>query len=110
MKTFFQKSISMHDVSDFRDNFAKLNIRNLQKVTNQRRRNFGSELYGFVKFVKIIIIVMSLLMPKNPRNFHKKLGQLKLIFCIESFSWIFRNHIVLNRNFDAVDLTPSEDF
>ena len=60
MKTFFQKSISMRDVSAFRDNFAKLNVRNLQKVPNQRRRDFGSELYGFIKFVKRIIIVMSL--------------------------------------------------
>ena len=50
----------MRDVSAFRDNFAKLNVRNLQKVPNRRRRNFGSELYGFVKFVKRIIIVMSL--------------------------------------------------
>ena len=50
----------MRDISDFRDNFAKLNVKNLQKVPNQRRRNFGSELYGFVKFVKRIIIVMSL--------------------------------------------------
>ena len=60
MKFFFQKSISMRDVSAFRDNFAKLNVRNLQKMPNRRRRNFGSELYGFVKFVKRIIIVMSL--------------------------------------------------
>ena len=42
----------MRDVSAFRDNFAKLNVRNLQKVPNRRRRNFGSELYGFVKFAK----------------------------------------------------------
>ena len=35
----------MRDISDFRDNFAKLNVRNLQKVPNRRRRNFGSELY-----------------------------------------------------------------
>ena len=59
-ENFFQKSISMRDVSAFGDNFAKLNVRNLQKVPNQRRRNFGSDLYGFVMFVKIIIIVMSL--------------------------------------------------
>ena len=48
----------MHDVSAFRDNFVKLNVRNLRKVPN---RNFGSELYGFVKFVKRIIIVTSIL-------------------------------------------------
>ena len=29
-----KKSISMRDVSDFRDNFAKLSVRNLQKVPN----------------------------------------------------------------------------
>ena len=72
----------MRDVSAFRDNFAKLNVRNLQKVPNQRHCNFDSELYGFVKFVKRIIIVM----PETPKNFQKKLGTLKLIFCIESFS------------------------
>ena len=60
MKTVFQKSISMCDVSAFRDNFAKLNVINLQKVPNRRHCNFGSELYGFVKFAKRIIIVMSL--------------------------------------------------
>ena len=47
----------MCDVSAFRDNFAKLNVINLQKVPNQRHHNFGSELYGFVKFVRKIIIV-----------------------------------------------------
>ena len=50
----------MRDVSAFRDNFAELNVRNFQKVPNRRRLNFGSELYGFVKFAKRIIIVMSL--------------------------------------------------
>ena len=57
---FFQKYISMCDVSAFRDNFAKLNVRNLQKVPTRRHCNFGSELYGFIKFVKRIILVMSL--------------------------------------------------
>ena len=75
-KLFFQKSISMRDVSNFRDNFSKLNVRNLQKVPNRWRRNFVSELYGFVKFVKRIIIIISLWMPKTPRNFHKKIGPL----------------------------------
>ena len=51
----------MRDVSAFRDNFAKLNVRNLKKVPNRRLHNFGSELYGFVKFVKRIVIATSIL-------------------------------------------------
>ena len=71
----------MRDVSDFGGNFAK----NLQKVPNQRHQNLGSELYGFGMFVKRNIIVVSLRTQFFVKNFHKKLGPLKVIFCINKF-------------------------
>ena len=61
----------MGDVSAFRDNFAKLNVRNLQKVPNLWRRNFGSELYGFVKFAKINARNLQ----KVPNRWHQNFGQ-----------------------------------
>ena len=100
----------MRDVSDFRGNFAKTKAKNLQKVPNQRHQNFGSELYGFGMFVKRNIIVVSLRTQVSVKKFHWQLGPLKVIFCIKLFSWPFWNNIVLNQNFDAVDLAPSKDF
>ena len=44
----------MRDVSDFRDNFAKLNVRNLQKVPNGQHQKFDSELYGLERIMKMI--------------------------------------------------------
>ena len=41
-ENFFQKNISMCDISDFRSNFAKTEVKNLQKVPNRGHKNFGS--------------------------------------------------------------------
>ena len=50
----------MRDISDFRSNFAKTEVKNFQKVPNQGHRNFGSWLYGFGMFVKKNIIAVTL--------------------------------------------------
>ena len=43
-ENFFQKSISMRDVSDFRGNFAKTKTKFFKKVANRRHRNFRRKL------------------------------------------------------------------
>ena len=60
--TFFfsQKTISMRDISDFTSNFAKTEVKNLQKVPNRGHQNFCSWLYGFGMFVKKNIIAVTL--------------------------------------------------
>ena len=72
----------MRDVSYFRDNCAKTKTKNLQKVLNRRHQIFGSKLYGFGMFVKMNIIVASLSTQVLVKDFHQKLGPLKVIFCI----------------------------
>ena len=67
----------------FRGNFAKTKAKFPQKVANQRHHNFGSELYGCAMFVKRNIIVLSLQTQVLVKHFHRKLGPLKVIFCIK---------------------------